>query len=222
MEPWMWVGVVLVGGMFVIVVACAVAAKRRTAAWQQAADALGLEFLGKENDLLERFGHLRLLSVGLPGQFTNVVRGRTDDTEITIADFLYEVPRNERLNTYQQTVCILRSPQLQGPRCLVRPESRLGDLFGDLFCRQDIDFDDDPEFSAGYQLQGDDEEAVRAAFDAPTRAWFVQRNRKRFCFEADGDTLLFHTGRRISPRQTQQLMQQALEILKLLGKRGDE
>lgn len=37
-----------------------------------------------------------------------------------------------------------------------------------------------------------------------------------FQFEAAGDTFLFHTGKRVKPQETRDLMQQAIEIHRLL------
>ena len=213
-----WVIGAMIGGFACLMIIGAIATKRRTEAWQRVADELGLTFQGKQNDVLQRFGNLRLLSRGRSQRFSNVVSGGTEETEITIGDFRYRTGSGKNSHTHNQTVCLLEDKKLDLPHCCLRPESRFFNFLGGLFGGQDIDFDDDPDFSGAFVLQGDDEQAVRTTFDPPTRAWFAGKKGERLHFEAHGPTLLFHTGRRIKPGQTRQLMQQALEVLKLLGK----
>jgi hypothetical protein len=86
-----------------------------------------------------------------------------------------------------------------------------------LFGSQDIDFVEDPAFSSAYVLQGESEEAIRHLFTPERRTWFASQAGKNFHFEALGDVFLFHTGRRVPPSQTRELMQQAIEILRVLA-----
>ena len=63
------------------------------------------------------------------------------------------------------------------PRFCCTPEGfwdRLAQRFG----RQDFDFPEDPAFSDAYQLQGDDEAAVRAAFTAEVRRHLLANPRQ--------------------------------------------
>jgi hypothetical protein len=94
----------------------------------------------------------------------------------------------------------------------------LFDFLGGLLGGQDLDFDDDPEFSAAYVLQGEDEAAIRGLVDAPTRAWFSARAGQNFHFESAADTLMFHTGRRVGAEQVRELMEQALQVKNLLSR----
>ena len=72
-----------------------------------------------------------------------------------------------------------------------------------------------------YVLQGEDEPAIRDLFDVDTRGWFVSRRREKFHFEADNGMLLFHTGRKVKPRETRRLMEEAVEIKNVLESRGE-
>ncbi len=136
---------------------------------------------------------------------------------ITIGDFRYRTGSGKNSSTHHHTICVLSSAQLNVPRCYLRPEVRLFDALGSLLGGQDIDFDDDPGFSNAYVLQGDNEEAVRMLFHDDVRGWFAEHKGRNFHFEAVGDALVFHTGKRRTPQEARALMQQALEILNLLS-----
>jgi len=93
----------------------------------------------------------------------------------------------------------------------------LYDGLGALFGGQDIDFQEDPEFSAAFVLQGEQEAAIRQTFTAPVRAWFAQQASQRFFFEAQENKLVFHRGKPVPPGESLELMDQALQILRLLA-----
>jgi len=220
MPPYVYL---IIAAVVVLVIALIVIStvqqKKRTEAWQRIAEQLGLTFLGDNNDLLKRFGHLRVFQHGRSRRMRNAVVGDAGDTEIAIGDYRYTTGGGRNSKTHDQTVCILRSDELDLPHCHLRPEIRFFDFLGGLLGGQDIDFEEDPVFSKAYVLQGSHEGTIRQMFDEPTRAWFSQRRDRRFHFEALGDTLVFHTGRHVKPQQTPELMQQALEIKKLLAAR---
>jgi len=213
--PFLFIG--CVGAAVVFIAVSMLRAKRRTEAYRQVADDLGLSFLGKDNDLLGRFSHLRLLTRGRSQCMKNVLTGNSGEIEINVGDYSYTAGSGKNSREYYQTVCILQSGGSDTPHCFLRPESRFFDFMGELFGGQDIDFDDDPEFSGAYVLQGESEDALRGLFEPSVRAWFVDRRGDNLHFEAYGDVLMFHTSRRVPPERTRDLMQQALEIFKLLG-----
>ncbi len=191
--------------------------EKRTAAWQRVAADLGLVYVGPGAGLESRFGHLRLFQQGHSRRTTGGITGDSGDMEITVADYRYTTGHGRTRHTHVQTVCILRRRWLDLPACSLRPQRRLSDFLGRLFGGQDIDFADDPEFSSAYVLQGENEDAVRALFTPERRARFAAQRGKNFHFEAQADTFLFHTGRRVPPEQTRELMQQAIEMLRVLA-----
>lgn len=191
--------------------------KKRTEAWRQVADELGIEFLGDDNDVLARCGAMKTFSVGRSRHASNAIAGDAGDTQITICDYRYTTGSGKNRHIRQRTVCILQSDKLDVPHCYLRPEA-LFDSLGALFGGQDIDFVDDPDFSKAFVLQGDDEAAVRALFDADVRAWFTERRKQGFYFEGQGNLLVFHTGGRRKPSEAKDLMQQALEIMTRLSR----
>ena len=203
----------------VVIIVAAVRAKFRTDVWRQAAADLGLSFPGRDNDLLERFGHLRMLSQGHSRRMTNVLVGDAGEVEINVGDFTYTKGRGKTTQAYRQTVCILQSQELNVPHCFLRPDSRRFDSLSELFSGRDIGFDDDPQFSNAYVLQGESENAMHETFGPAVRAWFVEHRGDNLHFEAFGDALMFHNAREVLPEQTRGVMQQALEICNLLRQR---
>jgi len=55
---------------------------------------------------------------------------------------------------------------------------------------QDIDFEEYPEFSKTFLLQGEPESAVRSVFTPDIVRILLER--KQLCIEASGDTMLFY------------------------------
>lgn len=194
--------------------------RKNTENWQRAAEELGLTYFGLDNDFLQRFGRFATLQRGRRRRIKNAIGGEGDELEIIVADFRYTSGggcRGKQGKHHAETLCILRSSSLALPQCSLRPQIWLLDSVRELFGGQDIDFVDDPSFSQAYVLQGRCPEAVREVFGPDVRAWFVERQATHLHFEAQGDTLIFHTGRRISPNQARNLMAEALELKSLLA-----
>jgi len=219
MNPVIYVIAAVAVVVIAVVMTARIMAKKRTEAWQRVAGELGIEFLGKANDVLSRYTEIQMFCEGTSRQFTNAILGDAGDVRITLGDHHYVTGSGKSQQKHTHTVCILQSDQLRLPHCSLRPEVWLLDAVGSLFGVRDIDFDDDPAFSKAYMLQGEDEDAVRGLFTADVRAWFVAHTKRRLFFEACGDTIAFHTGKRRPPEESRQLMEEALEIMNRLATR---
>jgi len=109
-------------------------------------------------------GHRRRWGATITGQ----VGGRP----FTAFEYTYVTGGGKSSNRHRFTAMLWESAQASLPRFSLVPEgifSRLAQRFG----TQDFDFDEDPEFSRAYQLQGDDERAVRALFSPARRAMLM-------------------------------------------------
>jgi hypothetical protein len=191
--------------------------RKRTEQWQQIAQQLGLPFLGEREDLLPRFGSMRIFQRGSDRGIRNVVAGEMGPVRVTLGDFRYTTGSGKNRRTHQFTVCIVENDALRVPACYLRPERRLLDALGSLFGGQDIDFEEDDEFSRSFVLQGESEADVRALFTAEVRAWFCANPLANLQFEARDNALALHLARRMPPDEVVQLLQHALEITKVLG-----
>ncbi len=194
---------------------------KRSQAWQELAQRPGFRFLGKDPHLLGECGHFRVFQSGHTQSLRNMVALDAPAVQIRIGDFSYVTGSGKNRTTHYQTVCVLQSDTLQVPHCYVRPERRFWDAIGSRLGMQDIDFDEDPEFSAAFVLQGDDEEAVRRRFDANVRAWFSERAERGVHFEARDNTLVLFHRKRIRPEQAPEEIDQALQIMKRLQEPED-
>ena len=215
------IGLIIFGGIGLLIVSGFAIAfwaqKKRTEAWQRVAEELGLPFVDKNNDVLGKCSAMKIFNRGRSRRFYNALEGDTGDTKITIGDYRFTTGSGKNSTTHVYTCCVLQSAAMQVTRCYLRPENAFFDKLGAMMGGQDINFEDDPEFSGGYVLQGDHEPAVRNLFDANVRAWFAERRGKRFYFEVSGDKLVFHYGKKRKPDEAGQLMQEALEIMQLLS-----
>ena len=151
----------------------------------------------------------------------NVIAGDLGPVRVALGDFRYTTGSGKNRHTHHLTICIVENDAIDVPACNLRPERRFMDAIGSLFGGQDIDFVDDPGFSHAYVLQGESEAAVRELFSPEVRAWFCANQRENLQFEARGNTLALHTGRRRKPEEAMPLLQLALEITKVLGQRAE-
>ena len=90
----------------------------------------------------------------------------------TAFEYTYVTGGGNSNHQHRLTVLLWEAPEAALPRFSLVPEGffrRLAQRFG----VQDFDFDEDAEFSRAYQLQGDDERAVRALFTAARRAYLT-------------------------------------------------
>jgi hypothetical protein len=192
--------------------------RRRNEQWQQVAKQLGLPFLGNDNDLLGRFGEMKLFQKGRDRQFRNAIAGDLGPVRVVLSDFRYTTGSGKNQTTRHFTVCIVQNEALDVTACYLRPERRWLDAIGSLFGGQDIDFPEDDQFSRKFVLQGESEAEVRQLFNADVRAWFCDNPLPHMQFEARGNTLALHTGKRSPPDQSTKILQMALEITKVLGR----
>ncbi len=191
--------------------------KKRTEAWQASASELGYDFVGVIAPAsLPNIGRFKIFSKGSSRKAKNAVRGSEGPSQITLTDYQYTTGHGKNRTTHSQTLCLVQSPEFSVPHCYLRPEVKLFDFLGKMFGGQDINFAEDPEFSKGFVLQGDDEEAVRELFQQQVRDFFVANKKKNWQFEASGDAVCFHNGRRIKPQEASSLVADALEVVNLL------
>lgn len=109
-------------------------------------------------------GHRRRWGTTITGQ----VGGRP----FTAFEYSYVTGGGQHSSRHRFTAMLWESADANLPRFTIVPEGffrRLSQRFG----AQDFDFDEDPEFSRAYQLQGDDERAVRALFTSTRRAMLM-------------------------------------------------
>lgn len=132
------------------------------------------------------------------------IDGQVGGRPFTAFEYAYVTGGGKNSNRHRFTVMLWESPDAILPRFSLVPEGffrRLAQRFG----TQDFDFEEDAEFSRAYQLQGDDERAVRALFTPARRAFLMAespdgRRATRHHLAGDGTRLLWwRNGRLPSP-----------------------
>lgn len=137
---------------------------KREQKMKQLAHYLEAQFLGDSS-----YGDLQLLmdfsiyKKGKRHQIMNQIKKFDSDAYFSIFDFQYK-KRGKSTRTVLQTAFFINSKALGLPHFLMKPEiffHRIGHHLG----IQDIDFEEYPKFSKQYQLQGDDEDYIRRAYN---------------------------------------------------------
>lgn len=113
MEP---VVIVIAAGIGALVIGVIVLSRRlekkRSDAWRQAAEELGILFAGEQNDVVSRCGGMKIFSRGHSRSFRNAIEGDAGDTRITIGDYRYITGSGKNRSTHTQTVCVLEIMKL--------------------------------------------------------------------------------------------------------------
>lgn len=190
--------------------------KRRRDAFKVLALELDLRYSQEDLGLPALFGAFKIFGLGRGRRSTLSLTGQAQGAEVWLCDYQYVTGYGKHRQVHSQTLCILKSSKLAVPHCFARKQNRFLDFFGKLFGGQDINFEEDPEFSRSFVLQGESEERVRTLFSMPVRQFFLRHRGSRLVFEARGDTLMVHHGRRLKPQDVKGLLDVGFEILNLL------
>lgn len=194
--------------------------KKRTEALQQYAQAHGLTFEGTGTDLGGWVQGFKLFNQGRSRQLKNVMRGAKERAQVALADYKYVTGGGKSSTTHRQTVCVVRYPGLHLPHFFVRRQVPLFDALGKMFGGQDLDFEEDPQFSKAYVLQSDEGDGeVRRYFNERARAHFLDLASKNVQVEGDGEVLLLHVGRQLKVEELDGLLADTVNVVRLWAPR---
>lgn len=119
--------------------------------WRQIGLKMGFEFFQSSENLLSKFSDMTIFSQGINGVAFVGLKGKKKGIEILITDYSYETLGFN--NLHLQTICTVTSENLDLPQCFLRKESKIYDFLGKLCDGQDINFDEDKDFSKAFVLQ---------------------------------------------------------------------
>ena len=192
------------------------AAARRTAAFQELAEGRRYRFSDSSNEWNGLAGHLRLFQQGHSKRLYNVLHGKQDASEVMLADYEYVTGSGRNRSKYTVTVCVVRTPGLTLPKFYLRPQRAIYDRLGKLFGGRDLDFEDDPEFSKAFVLQGEPAEAaVRKLFSPGVRERLRDWSNAEIWLEGGEDVVLLHHDKRIDPKDLERLATDAVTMRRL-------
>jgi hypothetical protein len=208
--------VLIVVAVVALIVGIAVVAHRieqkRIAAMGEAARVMGFTFQEKlDAAALEGVvGELPLFQRGHSRKATSVMTGETAAQRAVVMDYRYVTGSGKNSHTHNQTVVVFPDGGRDLPDFEAGPENvlhRLGQVFG----YQDIDFEQDEEFSKRVLLRGEDEAAVRRVFTPDARALLA--GEERWSAQARGGKLaVFRAGKRCDPAAVPSHLATALRL----------
>ncbi len=221
MDAWVWIIVAIV---LIIVVPIAVVAvlrnERRRKQIRAVLEQMGYVVTDVHVDVdLEPFAISRLGDRGVIDW--RGLRFQVDDALVTVFDYMaYSWAgrgKNRRMSKADmQTVLLFESERLDLPAFSLRPET-LGAKIRNALGQQDIDFDQHPDFSSAYVLQGPDESQVRAWFTDEKLDFFART--RGLCVEGLGQKLLCYRQKKVvSAKKFNEFLQEGLAVLHLLTK----
>jgi hypothetical protein len=168
--PWILAGAGTVGGIAALI---AYRQRRRREAFEEYCMVRGYRFErerpGAEAALAAWF---MIFREGHSRRWRATISGRIGDRPFTAFEYSYVTGGGKHRTHHRFAMLEWERAEADLPRFSLAPEgffNRLAQRFG----RQDFDFVEDPEFSRAFQLQGDDEAAVRALFTPARRAFFT-------------------------------------------------
>ncbi|HPW54867.1 MAG TPA: hypothetical protein PLP31_03965 [Thermoanaerobaculaceae bacterium] len=200
---------VIVGPLLLIVLAFALwkqAEKKRRQALTETAALIGFSYEETSSSLPERFLHFEIFTKGHSKRATSILKGRTLQAEAWVLDYRYTTGGGKSSSTHVQTVCLLSSPDLALPHFTLRRELAFVDHLVEAFIGQDIDFEEDPEFSKKVALRGESVDAVRQLFRPEVRAHVQHYAERRFQLEGRDTTLLVDCNRLVKPTEIRDLL----------------
>lgn len=196
------------------------AEKKRRDAMAELARGLGLvssQTLDPADQL--QFERFQLASQGNRSgrRASNVIVADSGDLRMVLFDYQYKTSSGKNSHTHRQSVAMVASRSLKAPEFALSPERffhRILSVFG----ANDIDFDEDPQFSNRFLLQGPDESRIRNFFDATRRSRFADH--ADIHLQCCGDCFLYYRpSKRWDVSGVKLAMEKALQISQILQAR---
>jgi hypothetical protein len=190
--------------------------QRRIEALQQAGAGLGL-FLAAEGDaaaLQASLSGFHLFNQGHSRRLIGLIQGVARGVPVFVFDYRYFITSGNSNNRIrEQTVVGFELSGTDLPAFALRSET-VWNKMGSWMGSQDIDFENAPDFSARYFLQGTDEAAVRRLFAERVLAFYTAH--PGLCTEGGGDRLIvYRADKRVKPEALSAFVDEGLEVLDL-------
>jgi len=206
------IGILAVAGIIIWLVI--MVERKRTAAWEGISQRLGGKFIPKGSTGFSDYS-FQLFNRGTGRKMKNHLEWETEGVKVHLADYQYTIHthtgRNRSSKTYKQTICMLEKEGLDLPRTFLRRQVALFDWVGSKIGAQDINFEEDPEFSKAFVLKGD--EVRTPQIMVPELRQHLLQHRKEFkTAEIQGNALLVNFGKRKRPEEYSDLVALAMPL----------
>ena len=155
-----------------------------------------------------------LFNQGHSKEIKNFMYGEANGVKAAVFDYVFVTGSGKHRAVHHQSVTYLEPANLRVPYFSLRPEGFFTKII-QAFGYQDIDFGQRPEFSKQYLLRGQDEPAIRQAFNDRLLSFFESYHGT--CVDGGGNQLfIFRAGHRFQPQEIQSQLALALNIFSLL------
>jgi hypothetical protein len=186
-------------------------AAERTAAMQQAANALGWAFAADAPlSMIPGMERFHLFSQGHSKKLYNMMYGMLNGARVAIFDYRYTVGHGKNAHTYSQSVVYFQSERLSLPFFSLRPEG-FGHKLISALGYQDIDFPHRPTFSSKYLLRGEDEQGIRSVFQDRVLDYF-ENNLKLYADGGSNEIFCYQLNVRVQPQNVRPFLDWGLNM----------
>ena len=192
--------------------------KKRTETMEQLAKELEMSFKAKDEyglkNLLKDFN---IAKRGHSNKIKNILQKKEEEQgfDIRIFDYHYIIQAGSTAVPVSHTVFFVQSKKLELPQFLLKPENFFHKIDNYLGLQQDIDFEQFPEFSDQYLLQGEEEDLVRKEMSDEVLKFFTIE--KDWCLEGLNYFLIFYPKKGQIPKEKINLFyEKGIEIYKML------
>jgi hypothetical protein len=159
-----------------------------------------------------QYADFKIFSLGHSRDVSYAVQRKHGRQTIHLANYKYTTGSGRNQTTNRQIVCIVEKEDHDIPHFFLRREVSIYDHLGKLFGKQDVNFEDDPEFSKAFVLQGENEEDTRKLFHAGTRQIFMEFAGSKLCVEGRDNILVAHYGKILPIAEAEKLMDDAMRM----------
>lgn len=176
--------------------------KKRTEKMEAFAQSRGFAFEGEAHSIGNQLYEFKLFNQGHSATVKNAMRGAKEVGAIHVCDYQYVTGSGKNRHTHHQTIAVVHTPGRNAPHFFVRRQNRFFDAVGKLFGGQDINFDDDPEFSKTWVLQtSGDEGSLRHFMSSRLREHLTRVADRNFVLEVSGEYMLIHQSKRLKKEE---------------------
>lgn len=176
--------------------------QKRREKMQAFAEARGFSFEGEAHSFGGDLNDFKLFSQGHSARIKNAMRGMKEVGAVHVCDYQYSTGSGKNRTTHHQTIAMLRTPGRRAPHFFLRRQNRFFDALGKLFGGQDINFEEDPDFSKTYVLQtSGDHEMLRRFMSPGLRELLTRLADRNFVIEVNGEAMLIHRARQLSKHE---------------------
>lgn len=189
--------------------------RERTEAMRSVANFLQWNFVDVAPwNMIANLDNFTLFNHGHSKQVKNFMYGEANGVKAAMFDYIYVTGSGKNRATHFQTVTYLEPANLRTPYFSLRPEGFFTKIMT-AFGYQDIDFGQRPEFSNKYLLRGQDEMAIRQAFNDQLLSFF-ETYQGTSVDAGNNQLFVFRAGYRCQPQEAQNQLALALNIANLL------